>query len=521
MDFSQNTIAIVLLSTIILISLFHHSKSNKTKQPPMVPGAWPIIGHFPLLSKSQATHHLFGAMADKHGPLFTIKLGTATTLVINNWETAKDCYKTNDIAVSYRPNLVACKHMTYNYAMVGFAPYGPFWREMRKIVTLSFLSNHRIDLLTHVRVSEVQTSIRELFSSWKNKKDEKGYLLVEMKKWFHELAFNTVLRMVAGKRYFGESVMVKEEEANRCLNALRDYMRLIGVFPIADAVPFLRLFDFGGHEKNMKENFKELDGVVTEWLDEHKKKRVDDKSKKDQDFMDVMLSTIDGRNIHGFDSDTVIKATALALVLGATDTSSVTHIWALCLLLNNPHALEKVKEEIDLHIGKERLCITESDINKLVYLQAVVKETLRLYPASPLSGIREFREDCKIGGYHVKKGTRLFTNLWKIQTDPGVWSDPLEFKPERFLTTHKDVDVKGQHFEFLPFGSGRRICPGISFGLRSAYLTLANFFHSFEVLKTSSEPIDMTAVVETTNIKVTPLEVLIKPRLSPNYYENM
>ncbi|PNX58207.1 cytochrome p450, partial [Trifolium pratense] len=112
-------------------------------------------------------------------------------------------------------------------------------------------------------------------------------------------------------------------------------------------------------------------------------------------------------------------------------------------------------------------------------------------------------------------------NLWKIQTDPSVWSDPLEFKPERFLTTHKDVDVKGQHFEFLPFGSGRRICPGISFGLRSAYLTLANFLHSFEVLKTSSEPIDMTAVVETTNIKVTPLEVLIKPRLAPNYYENM
>lgn len=211
-----------------------------------------------------------------------------------------------------------------------------------------------------------------------------------------------------------------------------------------------------------------------------------------------------------------------ALVLGATDTSSVTHTWAMCLLLNNPHTLEKVKEEIDEHIGKERLCITESDINKLVYLQAVVKETLRLYPASPLSGVREFRQDCKIGGYHVKKGTRLFTNLWKIQTDPSVWLDPLEFKPERFLTTHKDVDVKGHHFEFLPFGSGRRICPGISFGLRTAYLTLANFLHSFEVSKTSSDqPIDMTSVVETTNIKVTPLEVLIKPRLSLNHYETI
>lgn len=207
--------------------------------------------------------------------------------------------------------------------------------------------------------------------------------------------------------------------------------------------------------------------------------------------------------------------------MGATDTTNVTHTWALCLLLNNPHTLEKVKKEIDLHIGKERLCITESDINKLVYLQVVVKETLRLYPASPLSGIREFREDYNIGGYLVRKGTRLFTNLWKIQTDPSVWSDPLEFKPERFLTTHKDVDVKGHHFEFLPFGSGRRICPGLSFGLQTTFLTLANFIHSFEISKTSCDPIDMIAVVETSNIKVTPLEVLIKPRLSLNYYENV
>lgn len=205
--------------------------------------------------------------------------------------------------------------------------------------------------------------------------------------------------------------------------------------------------------------------------------------------------------------------------MGATDTSGVTHTWALCLLLNNPHTLEKVKEEIDLHIGKERLCITESDIKNLVYLEAVVKETLRLYPASPLAGIREFGEDCNLGGYHVKKGTRLFTNLWKIQTDPRIWSDPLEFKPERFLTTHKDVDVKGRHFEFLPFGSGRRVCPGISFGLRSSLLTLANLIHSFEISKISTDPIDMTAVVETSNIKVTPLEILIKPRFSPNYYE--
>jgi cytochrome P450 len=103
--------------------------------------------------------------------------------------------------------------------------------------------------------------------------------------------------------------------------------------------------------------------------------------------------------------------------------------------------MEKVKEELDIQVGKKR-CVNESDIDKLVYLQAIVKETLRLYPSGPLSGPREFSENCIVGGYNVIKGTRLITNLWKIQTDPSIWQDPLEFKLERFLTTHKDIDVR-------------------------------------------------------------------------------
>lgn len=279
----------------------------------MVAGAWPILGHLPLLSKSEAkaTHHFFGTMANKYGPIFTIKFGSAKAIIINNHEIAKECYTANDIIVSYRPNLVALEHMTYNHAMLGFAPYGSYWREMRKIVTVGFLSNHRIDLLSNVRVSEVVTSVKELYNCWKSGKDQNRYLLVELKKWFHELAFNTALRMVAGKRYFGESD-VDEIQAQRCLNALREYMRLISVFTVADAVPFLRWFDFGGHEKAMKENFKELDCVVMEWLEEHKRKRaLGEEVKGDEDFMDVMLSTIDGTTIHGFDSDTTTKATSM------------------------------------------------------------------------------------------------------------------------------------------------------------------------------------------------------------------
>lgn len=196
----------------------------------------------------------------------------------------------------------------------------------------------------------------------------------------------------------------------------------------------------------------------------------------------------------------------------------MTLTWAVSRLLNNPHALREAQKELDMQVGKERT-VKESDISQLVYLQAIVKETLRLHPPASLSGLREFTEDCTVAGYLVRKGTRLITNLWKLQTDPTIWSEPLEFKPERFLTTHKDVDVRGHHYELLPFGSGRRICPGISFGLQSVHLTLATFLHSFEFSKPTDEPIDMAEVFGLTTMKATPLEALIRPRLSSNLYD--
>jgi cytochrome P450 len=207
------------------------------------------------------------------------------------------------------------------------------------------------------------------------------------------------------------------------------------------------------------------------------------------------------------------------LIAGATDTTTVTITWALSLLLNNRHTLKKVQEELDEQVGKERL-VNESDINNLVYLQAVVKETLRLYPAGPLSGARQFTEDCTVGLYHIQAGTRLILNLWKMHRDPRVWSEPFEFQPERFLNTHKDVDVKGKHYELLPFGGGRRSCPGITFGLQMTNLALASFLQAFEVTTPSNAHVDMSATFGLTNIKTTPLDVIAKPRLPYHLFAN-
>lgn len=472
------------------------------------------------MSGSQTPHRTLGALADEYGPIFTLKFGTKKALVISNWEMAKECFTTNDMVVSSRPKLVAFELMGYNHAILGFAPYGPYWRELRKITTLEILSPRRVEQLQHVRVSEVQNSIKDLFNVWSSTKNDAGYALVELKQWFSHLLFNMVLQMVVGKRYFSAKI-VDDEKAQRCVKAVKEFVRLLGVFTAGDAIPYLRCFDFGGHEKAMKETAKDLDSILNEWLEEHRQHRKLGKNvDRVQDFMDVMISLLDGKTIDGVDADTMIKSTVLTVIAGGTDTSNSALTWATCLILRNPFALEKVIAELDIQIGKER-CISESDISKLIYVPAIVKETLRLYPPGPLSGPREFTENCTLSGYNIKKGTRLITNLWKIHTDPNIWSDPLKFEPERFLMIHKDIDIRGQHFELLPFGSGRRICPGISFGLQMVHLTLASFLHSFEILNPSTEPLDMTETFGLVNTKATPLEILIKPRLSPSCYENI
>lgn len=207
-----------------------------------------------------------------------------------------------------------------------------------------------------------------------------------------------------------------------------------------------------------------------------------------------------------------------SMILGGSDTSSVTLTWALSLLLNNRHALVKVQEELDRQVGREQR-VKDSNIPNLSYLQTIVKETLRVYPSAPLGAPREFTEDCNVAGYNVPKGTWLMVNIWKLQRDPEVWPDnPSEFNPDRFITTHRNIDVKGQNFELIPFGAGRRMCPGLTLGLHMVHLVLANLLQAFDVSTVSDKAVDMTESVGLTNPKATPLEVLIAPRQSLDLY---
>nr|QUN00491.1 cytochrome P450 82C61 [Tripterygium wilfordii] len=519
-----NTIATKIFAVLLLylfLRIFTNvlkPKKSKTS-PPQAGGAWPLIGHLHLLIGPQASYITLSKMADKYGPIFKIKLGVHPTLVISNSELAKECLTTHDKVLANRPATVAMEIMGYNHAMFGWSPYGPYWRQLRKLVTVELLSNQRLKTFKHIRESEIKNSLKEMYQSWvHNKTGDSNHVSVDMTRIFGDITGNLIYRIVVGKVYArkGEGVV-------RWKLVVGDYMKLLTHFNVGDAMPFMRWFDLGGLEKAMKITFKELDGYVEEWLEEHKKKRSNSGGHGivEEDFMDVMLSIFDDGGQQEFCTDnsthTTNKAMCMALILGASETTKTTLTWSLSLLLNNLDVLKKVKQELAAHIGPETL-VTESDVNSLVYLDAVITETLRLYPLGPLGLPHESIEDCTIAGYHVPARTRILFNLWKIHQDPRVWENPLEFKPERFLKEHNNIDVRGGHFELLPFGSGRRMCPGVSFALQVLKLTLANMLHGFDFATPNDEPVDMTEVNHMATTRATPLETLISPRLPSHLY---
>ncbi|KAI7732097.1 hypothetical protein M8C21_018396 [Ambrosia artemisiifolia] len=513
---------IIFVATILCFLIFRHRNNYGLEgRVPEATGSWPIIGHLHLLAGSQVTHRVLGSMADKFGPIFTIKFGVHRVLVVSNSEMAKECLTTNDRVFASRPKSMATELMAYNNANPGFAPYGPYWRQIRRIIVLELGSHHHLQMLAQMRVSEVRSSIIDMYRTWERNKGSSETVMVDMKEWFGNLIVNMIVKMM-----FGNHFLPGDEKGDQFLKTIWRFVNLMGAFAPSDAIPWLRWLDLGGYEKKMKRTAKEMDVVINEWLEDQKKKMNSTSTVQVDENGDqpVLLASLLARvkeevteGVYGFSTDDIVKATCMSMFGAGTDSTTVTLTWALALLVNNPLVLKKAQQELDNHVGRDRK-VEESDINNLVYLNAIIKETMRLYPAGPLAIPHESTEDCIVGGYSVPKGTRLLVNIWKIQHDPQIWTDPFEFRPERFLTSKKEIDVKGRHFELIPFGSGRRICLGMSFGLQGLQMILANIIHGFEFQKPSNEQIDMTESPGIVYHKAGPLQLLVAPRLSPHVY---
>ncbi|KAK1412667.1 hypothetical protein QVD17_34103 [Tagetes erecta] len=497
-----------------------HKKSPKLLAAPEPSGALPFIGHLHFLRGQAPIARILGKIADDYGPVFKLRLGFRQALVVSSGQLIKECFTTNDRNFATRPNLAISRHMVYNNAGFALAPYGPYWRDIRKMVASELFTNQRVEKFKSVRESEVKNSIHELGMLSVKKTD--GSLVVEMNKWFEHITFNILVRVLAGKRFSnGGGIDEGNNEDAHVKEAIKRGLYVSGVFVVSDIFPCLEWMDIGGHVKAMKEVAKEVDSVIEKWLDQHIAKRKECDSDHDQngDFLDVMLSNLPKDvEMGGHGREIIIKATTMILMLTGSESTALTMTWTLSLLLNHPHVLKAAQNELDNHVGRKKW-VEESDITNLVYLQAIVKETLRLYPPGPVAGPHEAIEDCCIGGYYVPKGTRLIVNVWKLHRDPQVWSDPNEFRPDRFLEEHSDLNYHGQNFEYIPFSTGRRMCPATMFAWHVIHLTLARLLQGFDMSTPNGKPVDMSEGLGVALPKVKPLEVIITPRLSPELYD--
>ncbi|CAK7337840.1 unnamed protein product [Dovyalis caffra] len=526
MDFSSygplavsGMIALVLLYNLWRVREHHRYRSNKHLLAPEPSGALPIIGHLHQLGPKKTFARNLATMADEYGPIFTIRLGMNRAVVVSNSEVIKECFTTNDKVLASRPKSSHGEFLNYNYASFGAAPYGPYWREIRKLVSIQLLSSNRLKSMKDVQVSEVNSLIEDMYMFCKTNDEQGSVKNIVISEWLEQLTLNLITRMIAGKRYFSNA-NAEDEKGKSIGKLMKEFMYISGVLVPSDVIPFLGwMNNFFGAVKTMKRLSRELDSLMESWIQEHKLKKTEhvEISENEQDFIDVMLSAIQDDIMFGHKRETIIKGTAMTLILAGADTTSITLTWIMSNLLNNRHVLELAQEELDLKVGRERW-VEDSDIGNLLYIQAIVKETLRLYPPGPVSVPHEAIEDCCIAGYHVPKGTRLFANLWKLHRDPNIWSNPNEFLPERFLTNQANVDVFGQHFELIPFGSGRRSCPGITLALQVTHLTLARLLQGFSITTPMNVQVDMAEGLGITLPKATPLEIQITPRLCSKLY---
>ncbi|PIA50873.1 hypothetical protein AQUCO_01200271v1, partial [Aquilegia coerulea] len=445
--------------------LFRSLKARKGKNGllglPPGPMGLPLLGHLHMLGDHP--HRNLQKMAEKYGPIMFLKLGVVPTVVVSSPEWAELFLKIHDTNFASRPQMQALKFMSYGQKNLAFAQYGPYWRNIRKLCTIELLNSSKVESFRPMRREVLSNFIKSIVHTGKLGGPINVSAMVE------SLIQEMTYRMIFGSK----------NDRFDFKAALQEGLKLVGVFNLADYIPYIGALDLQGLGRRMKAISKVLDGYLEKIIDEHEH---DAKKLKGQhrDFIDVMLSLMKSNNntreLH-IERDN-IKAIVLDIFAAAMDSSSIAIVWAISELQKHPRVMKLVQEELERVVGLERM-VEETDLDKLCYLKLVVMESLRLHPA-PILVPHESIEDITLNGYFIPKKSTVIINNWAIGRDPNAWSsNSEEFHPERFIGT--DIDIQGHNFQYLPFGSGRRKCPGMNLGMTVVQLVLAQMIHCFNL----------------------------------------
>ncbi|KAH0462889.1 hypothetical protein IEQ34_007471 [Dendrobium chrysotoxum] len=486
-------LALTILA-IVLSSLFFFKKSptiinTSSVQPlPPSPPKFPIIGNLHQLGSSP--HRFLRSLSECYGSLMLLHLGHLPVLVTSSPSIIREITQTQNHLFANRPSLKVPDTLFHHGHDIAFAPYGEYWREMKKATILHLLSNKKVGSYKYAREEELTFMMKEIERT----------MLVDITKMFHVLSRDVISRAVTGEstrnKLWGDDLS----------KLIDDSSRMMGEFYVGDYIPWLGKIVgvVTGFERRLRNTVERSDKFLEEIVKEHRRRMAKRKEEGDGDathecFLDALL-TLDQWELKCkgvvFDSES-IKAVILDMFGAGTDPTSISMEWTMAELICHPAAMRKLKEEIIKVVGPNKACIKEEQLTDMSYLKAVVKEALRLHPPAAIILPRQLIQDTNIKGYRIPKGTMVLINAWATGRDPKIWDSPEEFRPERFINGEAiDINFSSHGYQLLAFGAGRRSCPGMKFSVTLIELAIANLVYVFDwkLAKGEIEDIDMSEV---------------------------
>ncbi|CAN7110330.1 unnamed protein product, partial [Brassica rapa subsp. narinosa] len=475
-----------ILAFLFLKQVLKRATTSNRNLPPS-PRRLPVIGNLHQLSLHP--HRSLRNLSHRYGPLMLLHFGRVPIIIVSSADIAHDVMKTHDLKFANRPKTKAVDIIMNGGRDLAFSSYGEYWRQMKSLCSIHLLSKKMVRSFENIREEEIVTMMKKF------EKASSSSLLVNLSESLLNMTNNVICRIAMGRKYS------LEENPMDFGNLLRTFMELLGAFPVGDYIRGLAWIDkIRGLDRKMKDvsrTFMEfLEGVVQEHVDEGEKKET-------LDFVDMLLR-IQGDKTNGFELDrSDIRLIMLDIFIAGMTTTYTTLDWAMMRLIRHPECMKKLQDEIQTY-SRHKFYVSEEQVESMKYLKAVIKEVLRLHPPGPLLVPRQLSEDVKLKGYDIAAGTQqVLINAWAIHQDTTTWGpDAEEFKPDRHLD--QPLDFSGQDFKFIPFGSGRRLCPGIGFAMALIEVTLANLVNRFN-WKVEIRPLgddDQYYLAEATGIEV-------------------
>ncbi|KAL5540239.1 hypothetical protein UlMin_044479 [Ulmus minor] len=444
------SIQIVLTFILFLFPFLVFWKRFKPNGPisRLPPGPWklPIIGNLHQLIGS-LPHHSLRELAKKYGPIMQLQLGEVLAVVISSPEAAREVLQTHELAFAQRPLTIGIEAISYDHPGIIFAPYGEYWRQLRKLCVTELLSAKCVRSFRSVREEEAWNLVESISSSCGNP-IHLGMMIVSMTNAM-------IARAAFGKTYRGQTEFS---------SLLKELLSLSSGFTVPDCFPSVRfLSSLTGLKANLQRIKQKIDTMLEDIINDHKMKvrststRIDEMGEKD--LVDLLLKLQESSELKYEFTSNHLKIIVLDIFSAGSETASTTLEWTMSELLRNPKVMEKAQAE------------------NLDYLKLVIKESLRIHPPAPFV-LRESSERCEVMGYEIPKKTKILISAWALGRDPEVWANADSFQPERFVSS--SIDLKGTNFEFIPFGAGRRMCPGMSFAFANVELALAQLLYHFD-----------------------------------------